>query len=440
MAERIERVAVTFAGEGAGIAELSWGQRELWGGMQRQKTWMPLRAIRPLPPGTTLDQIIGDLRYLVGRHQSLRTRLRFDPDGVKQVVASAGELTMEIVDAQPGADPAAVAQRVAQRLWDTDYDFVSEWPVRVAVIRHRGVLRQLVWVMCHLVTDAFGATVMLADLAKRPAGPPAGLPPLAQARWQRSPAGQRQCQAVLRHWERQLRTAPARRFPATASRPSPRFWHGSFTSPALHLAARAIAARAQVDDAPVLLAVFAVALARVTGIHPVVTRVVVSNRFRPHLAETVGPISQSGLLTIDVRDATVDEIVRRTERRTMATYKYAYYDPYQMDELVARVGRERGEEIDLACFFNDRRAAPAEDAVPTAEQLLAARPQTSFEWVDKQDERPYERLFVHLDDVPGTVSMSVFIDSHHVAPADVEACLRGMEQVAVTAAVGSEPH
>jgi hypothetical protein len=438
MAERIERAAVPFAGEGSGVAELSWGQRELWGGMQRQKTWMPLRAVRPLAPGTTLDQIVTDLRYLVGRHESLRTRLRFDPDGVKQVVASAGELTMEIVDAEPGADPTAVAQRVAQRFWDTDYDFAGEWPVRVAVIRHRGVPRQLVWVMCHLVTDAFGATVMLKERAERPAGPPAGLPPLAQAHWQRSPAGQRQCQAALQHWERQLRTIPARRFPATTYRPSPRFWHGSFASPAMHLAARAIAARTQVDDAAVLLAVFAVALARVTGIHPVVTRVVVSNRFRTHLAATVSPISQSGLFTIDVRDATVDEIVMRTERRTMATYKYAYYDPYQMDELVARVSRERGEEIDLACFFNDRRTARPESAVPTPEQLLAARPQTGFKWVDKQDEQPYERLFVHLDDVPDTVSMSVFIDSHHVAPADVEACLRGMEQVAVTAALSSK--
>lgn len=427
------RILVPFQGEGSGTGELSWGQRELWGAMQQKHTWMPIGNVKPLPAGTTVDKMVDDLRFLMCHYPTLRTRLRLDRHGPKQVVSDSGEVALEVVDTD-GQNPADVAEQVRRRYWDTDYDSVNDWPVRMAVVRHRGVPTHRVWVMCHLVTDAVGATIMASELAARDAsGSAATMTPLEQASWQRSPAGQRQSGFALRHWERLLRTVSARRFPEPLHRTRPRYWNGTFTSRALDLAARAIAARTGVETSAVLLAVFAIALARVTGIDPVVTRVVVNNRFRPRLARTVSPIVHNGLCVLDGTGSTADEAVARARRQAMIAYKYAYYDPARLDEVAARVRRERGEEVDIGCFFNDRRQRHQSGPSPTPVQVLNARATTTFRWDEKQDDTQHDPLFVTVDDTPDGLAILVYIDAHHMSPADAEACLRGMEAVAVAA-------
>jgi hypothetical protein len=392
-----------------------------------------------------VDDVVDQARFCLSRYPTMRTRLRHDPDGrTRQVVSAAGEIALEVVDAADGDDPAQVADRVRQRFWDADYDFVEDWPVQLAMVRHRGAPTHFVIVMCHLVIDAFGGLVMLRELAGHRSGatlPATAMPPVDQARWQASPAGQRQCAAALRHWEGVLRTVPPRRFPGSTDRREPRHWEGRFDSPAGHLALRVIAARTKVDASPLLLAVFAVALGRITGVNPVVIQVVVSNRFRPGLADTVSPVNQTGLCALDVAGRTIDEAVALTARRVLAAYKNAYYDQSEVDALVARVGRERGEEIDISCYFNDRRlqARAADDGpLPTAGEIRAALPRSAFRWGRIQDD-PWEPLFVHIEDVPGSMAVTVNADTHALSPADIEACVRGMEAVAVEAALGSAP-
>src|SRR5215472_7464121 len=104
-----EWVVVPFEGEGAGVAELSWGQREIWSVMRSVGRSLYLGGARPLPAGRTADDVAGDLRFIMTRHQSLRTRLRFMADGTpRQVVADSGEVPLEIVDAGD-ENPAKVA-------------------------------------------------------------------------------------------------------------------------------------------------------------------------------------------------------------------------------------------------------------------------------------------------------------------------------------------
>src|SRR5258708_4773607 len=68
-----DRVPVAFAGDGEGVAELTWGQREIWQSMTRQGNWLPLGGWRPLDPGTTIESIADELAYLHGRFPSMRT-------------------------------------------------------------------------------------------------------------------------------------------------------------------------------------------------------------------------------------------------------------------------------------------------------------------------------------------------------------------------------
>src|SRR5215469_14053340 len=105
----VDRVLVTFEGEGAGVAELSWGQREIWSVMRSVGRSLYLGGVRQLPPGRTAGDVAGDLRFIMARHQSMRTRLRFLADGTPmQVVADRGEVPLEIIDAGD-EDPATVA-------------------------------------------------------------------------------------------------------------------------------------------------------------------------------------------------------------------------------------------------------------------------------------------------------------------------------------------
>ena len=426
-----ERFVVRFAGGGAGEGPLSWGQAENWSAIVKQG-WLPLGGIRPLDPGTTVEDIAGELAYLMSRYPSMRTRLRLDDiQRPTQVVAGSGEITLEVYEVGD-RDPDDVAQDVHDRYRDTELDFTAEWPVRMAVIRGRGGLTHQVVLVSHFVTDAAGAMVMMAEVAVLEAAPPTGQQPLDQAAWQRSPVGRRHNDAALRYWQGILRAAAPRRFADPAVRTRPRYWQGEFTSPALRDALRTVVRRTGVDSTTVLLALYAASLARVSGVEPVVIRPMVSNRFRTGLAGVVCTLCQAGLLMIEVGDASVDELLQRIRRSALPAYKYAYFDPIGMTALRARVARERGVDIELGCYFNDRRG-------PDREQALAAGPTVhdgaGMRWLSTKDEPAVEPLFVHVDDAPDTMRITIQLDADYLAPADGEAVLRGMESLAVDAAL-----
>jgi hypothetical protein len=427
-----ERVIVPFAGDGAGEGPLSWGQAENWWAIVRQGGWLPLGGIRPLDPGTTVEDIAGELAYLMGRYPSMRTRLRFDEvPRPTQVVAVRGEITLEVYDAGE-RDPDGVAQEVHDRYRDADLDFTVEWPVRMAVVRGPGGLTHQVVLVSHFVTDAAGAMVMMAEVTVLEPAPATGLQPLDQAAWQHSPAGRRHNDAALRYWQGILRAAAPRRFPEPAVRTRPRYWQGEFTSPALRNALRTIVGRTGVDSTTVLLALYAASLARVGGTEPVVIRPMVSNRFRAGLAGVVCTLCQAGLLMVEVGDGPFDDLLERTRRLALSAYKYAYFDPVDMGALRERVGHERGAGIELGCFFNDRRGPDRERALAAAATDPAG---AGMRWLSTRDAPAVEPLFVHVDDVPDTVRITIQLDADTLAPADGEALLRGMESIAVEAAL-----
>lgn len=248
--------------------------------------------------------------------------------------------------------------------------------------------------------------------------------------------GQRVSTAALRHWESLLATAPAARFPRPASPLRPRYAEASFRSRALHLAAQAVAARTGTGTAPVLLAAFAAALARVTGSNPVLARLVVNNRFRPGLAGSVSQVAQTGLCVVDAAGVPFGELVTRAWRMSLTAFRHAYYDPGQLDALLARLTAERGGPIDTDCFYNDRRMTglAAGGASPARTDIEAALPHTTLHR-EPLSSRPTERFFLHVNDVPDTIHLTASADTAHVSPGGLEMCLRTMEEVTVTAAL-----
>lgn len=436
LVEDAEQVPVRFEGDGAGSGALTWGQHEIWRQMRHHESWLPIGGVFPLAPEVTLADAVAELRWLLGRYPSLRTQWTLDPAAPSQQVFDSGEVMLEVVNAPDDAEPLQVALDIWQRYWHRDFDFETEWPVRMAVVRHRGVLARRVWMMCHLVTDGTGGRIAVQELAARPAGSPS-MPPLEQAGWQQSPAGQRQSRAALRYWEQALGRIPAQRLPRPSVRPQPRYWQGQLDSLAMYRAVRVISDRTRAEAASVLLAVFALAWARAADVNPVAIQVTVNNRFRPGLARTVSPVAQNGLLVLDVTQATVDGLVAATRRAAISAYKHAYYDQVQRDLLIARVTAQRGVPLDLDCYFNDRRIKHRDQTgpLPTPGEIQDALPQATFEWTHKQDVMPYHGLHVNVEDIAATARITMPFDSHRVAPTLVESCLWQMQDIAVSAAL-----
>jgi hypothetical protein len=419
--------------------------------MVEQQSSIPIGGWAPLRGGRTVEDLAAELRFNMTRHQSMRMRLVFGDDGEpRQSIAAAGEITLEVYDAGE-ADPAEVAEKVKRHYVDTPFDYTRDWPTRMAVIRSGQIATHVVTIVCHLATDGEGAMAMLADLANldRETGeaktPVTAMQPLELARWQRSPAGQQRNAKSLRYWEEQLRAVPLYRYRESTDRRQPRHWEGQLTSPAVHIAAHALAERFGVSSSQVLLAAYAVMLARLRGVDPIVIRPIVNNRFWPGLADIVSPINEAGLCVIPVGDAPFPEVVQHTRRTVMRAFKAAYYHPQDLIDLVAAIGKDRGEEFDLDCFFNDRRfindprlARGSEVAsVPTTARLRDARQRSDFRWTLKQD-KPFGRLFLHVEDsseVPDAVTLIVRADTHNLAPADMRACVQGMESILVDAAL-----
>nr|BFE61659.1 hypothetical protein GCM10020063_061850 [Dactylosporangium thailandense] len=425
----VRRIPVRFTGDGAGLGELSWGQREIWLTMLRQRSWLPIGGWSRLAPGTTLADVADELCWIMRRYPPARTRLRFTAGGRPlQSVADRGTIGLDVYDCPDDADPEAFVIALDARDRARPFDFVEEWPVRMAVVRHRGAPTHLSTVMPHLVTDGLGGRLFLAEVAGRAnADPDTGLPPLEQARWQASDAGQRQNAKALRHWERTIARLPAKPAPAAG-----RFLRGELRTTALPLAVHVLSERADVDSSQVLMALLAQAL---PGDGPAVLRPMVSNRFRRGFERVVAMVAQRGICAADVAGEPFAEALRRVGVAAMAAYKYAYVDP----DAVAALYERAGADPDAGLWCNDRRIATRQGfsgPVPDAAALLAAAP-GALRWTVEQDD-PFDPLSVDIDDDgedSGGLLLTVFTDTARLSAAGAEALLRRAEELAVREAI-----
>lgn len=456
----VERIVVPFEGDGAGVGGLTWGQQQVWRAMVEVDSSMSMGGVVPVTDGRTVPDFVEELRFLMSRYAALRSRLVFAEPWhatsidvchlVRQEITARGETVLEVHDAGPGEDPAAVAGAVFADWKARNFDYAGEWPIREAVVRQDGTITHIVVVVCHLAADGSGLGTMIRELSERdpvtkaPRRPYTAMQPLELVAVQHT--AQRQTDTAMRYWEAQLRSIRPRRFPATLDRGEPRWRRVVWRSTALMLAAERVAAALGTDTAPVLLAAYGAAFNTVTGqTAPFATQVIVGNRFRPGLADVVTPLAQNGIVVVDVSGVTAHEAIGRARRASMNASKHAYYEPAARLALIDRIGREHDEPLDLAVFYNDRRvgvlrALDPQETVPTADDVRAARPLTEL-----VSETPMvffnEKLMVNVDDVVGTVQITVEVDTHHLAIEDLHRLLAAMETFTVDAALdpASEP-
>ena len=446
-----DRVAVRFTGAEAGTEPLTWGQKAIWQDMQASGNQFSMGGRFALPAGSTVEDAAARLRGLLGRHAALRMRLATDSAGrLCQEVAASGETGLDVLTVPDDAGRDEAARYAADRMesWPLErFDFFNDWPLRMAVVRHRGACLSLVWALSHLVADGGAHRLLLADLLAdgtggREGGGPRRPEILDVARSERTPRLRQLSSRALRYWESQLGHIPAQTF-GEPTRPQgqagQRYRQVRFSSPAAHLAMVAIARRTGTDVSRVTLAVVATAIARATGVNPLTVKVMVNNRFRPGLADVIAPIAQNSVVTIDLGDASIDEVVARARGASLTAGMRAYYDPDELGEVTARLDAQRGYPATVTCRVNDQRAMlmRAEEQPPldevTPEQVRRRLEETSLRWLGPR-ENMHEQANILIENRPGVVSLHMMWDQWSLTDRQVEALLRGVEEVAVEAA------
>jgi hypothetical protein len=167
-------------------------------------------------------------------------------------------------------------------------------------------------------------------------------------------------------------------------------------------------------------------------------KVMVNNRFRPGMADVIAPIAQNSVVTIDVADASVDEVVARARAAALTATMRAYYDPDDLREVTARLDAERGYPASVTCRVNDQRAmimrSDAEaDLELTREQVRRRLAETSLTWLGPR-ENMHEQVLILVENRPDVVSLHMMWDLSCLTNGQVEALLRSVEDVAVEAA------
>jgi hypothetical protein len=435
-------VIVQFEGDGSGVEDLSWGQREIWAMMRGNSSSLPLGGVRPLPPESAVADVAAGLGFIMSRHQSLRTTVRFGPDDhASQVVHAAGEIVLEVVDAGD-REPSEVATAVAAGYMSRLFDYENEWPVRMAVITHRGTATHIAEAFCHLALDTFGLAVLHDDFdrhVEQPGSltaPVTALPPLEQARRQRGPGGRRAHEASMRYQLRLFDAVPERQLTESATPRQPRFWVLNWESPAAFRALGILSARLGLSTSPVLIAAFCVALTSITvSTERAAFHLVVNNRFRPGFAGSVSPVMASCPCVVDVADAPFEEVARRAWQASLGAYKHAYYDWEAKRDAFEALAAERGVDPDWHVIFNDRRVSSREldDASSALGPLRDELSRTALTWGEPTD-MPEEKIFLNICDVPGTLSCELRADTNYVSPADMTSLVTRIESVLVDAA------
>jgi len=443
-----DRIDVRFAGAPAGTEPLTWGEKAILQDMRDSGNQFSMGGRLDLPDGSTVADAADRLSDIVHRHTALRAKLATDGAGrLVQEVAGSGHVGLDILTLPDDTEPSEVARYASDLMdrWPGErFHFHQDWPLRMAVVRHRGAARSLVWVLSHLVADGGAHLLMLDDLVAYGKGGRDGPRPqlLDVARGEQDPQLRQLSRRAMRHWEAALRPIPTQTFGAPVPPADPsgqRFSQARFTSVAAQLATLAIARRTGTDVSRVTLAVIAAALGRTVGINPLTVKAMVNNRFRPGLADVIAPVAQNSVLTIDVGDATIDEVVTRTRGAAMTAGLRAYYDPDDLGALMARLDAERGYPATVTCRINDQRAMvmrteeqrDAEGA--TAETMRELGAQSTLTWLGPR-ENVHEQANLLIENRSDLLSLYLIWDRWSLSEAQVEAALRAVEAIAVEAA------
>lgn len=449
----VERVTrAEFRGERVATAPLTWGQRAMWWTMddfRSRNSFLNLCRVVAVPgrsPAGVPDvaRVIGTL---VGRHESLRTRVRLVDGDLCQVAADTGSLPLLVVEADgpdERDDGAGSAREVGDRLTEAPFDHAEEWPLRVALVLVDGRVRRIVLVFSHATVDFHATEIVLRDLrlllVRGGIDTAPGLQSIDVAR-REAGSQQRRSERAIGYWTTEFPRLPAGGFVRSGPAHPPRYRRLTMISETVDLASRMIAARHRVSTSTVLLA--ATAALTVGDGDPDRCGLVsmANNRFPPGHGDAVAKLNQLALIAVDLADRpSFARLLPRVGQAALDGYRHAYYDPPAMRRAFAGLGLDYLTMLGPYCLVNDIRLPADQASGPDLDRpaLGRTRERTTLAWAEPTT-RFVWRCRLQVVDAPRAVGLVLTLDTRYLAPDRAVALLYGVEDLLLRAAFEDVP-
>ncbi|WP_436762197.1 hypothetical protein, partial [Streptosporangium sp. V21-05] len=183
----------------------------------------------------------------------------------------------------------------------------------------------------------------------------------------------------------------------------------------------------------------------VTGHRRVVMQLIAANRHDARIGALVGPAAQDGIFALELPSGgTLAEATRLGHRQALTGYRHALYEPFEMMELQAEIGRERGGPIDLSAYFNDARSTGDWPDLPAVEPpgdpaaIAALTARTTFSLSGSWTRVDATAQFA-TGQARDACELHLLADTAYLPRSTVYALLRGMETLLVRAVAGDVP-
>ncbi|XXX82580.1 amino acid adenylation domain-containing protein [Sorangium sp. So ce134] len=351
VAERTELPEIAV-GERRGPEPVSLTQQRLWflTRLEGASAAYHIRGAFRLRGELDRGALVGALRRIVERHESLRTRFGVQ-DGVPvQDVQATAALQLREEDVRGSADAAAAARALGDAHAAAAFELSEELPLRVLVVRTGEDEHVLEVVMHHIASDGWSVGVFLRELSALYGAYVSGrADPLAAptvqyadwAAWQRSALASGQLARQSEFWRSNLCGAPSLlSLPWDRPRPAQQDPAGASidveVGAELTRGLRALSRRHGVTMYMTLLASWGAVLSRLSGQEEVVIGSPVAGRGRAEIESLIGFFVNTLALRIDLQgEPTVGEVLARTRAQVLAAQEHQDLPFDQVVEVVA---------------------------------------------------------------------------------------------------------
>ncbi|ATQ77478.1 hypothetical protein CR152_25470 [Massilia violaceinigra] len=337
--ELLDRLARPDRISRAGLREeqASFEQERLWFLQQLEPDDTSYHLHMQLALPAELDRAAWDAawRYLVARHETLRTRF-IERDGVPfQVIGDADVAPMPVFDLAGEPVPAQQAQaaRLAREQAEAPFDLTRGPLLRTALLRMAGGWIQLLTIH-HIVADGWSIDILMRDLNAAYEALSQGrdvplAPPRVQfadfARWQRAQLSGAHLDELLAFWRGYLDGAPELALPADRAAPPIPTRRADVRARMLAAPLRdglyALARREGATVFQVLLAAFATLLHRYTGQTDLVLGTPMANRAPAQVEDLIGFFLNTILLRVRLTsEQSFLQVLAATREASVAAY------------------------------------------------------------------------------------------------------------------------
>ncbi|WKK23996.1 condensation domain-containing protein [Streptomyces olivoreticuli] len=396
---------VTRSGPLTWVQQWHWFERTI--PSPRRVNPTPLADHCHIPPPATVADVHAALASLTARHEALRTTV--DPLRPIQHVHRAdwAPLPVDYIDV-PAADAGTLEAATAE-LAARPIDPERNPPWRARVLLEAGKPRAVLVAAHHVLIDGWGLAVLINQLHDQLRGDHA--PAEASTHPLDTVATQppQRARAAEREWLIRLASNPTGVLAPFGGTDNGEGRHRlQHRSVGAYDDLDRVARRYRVSPEVVVLAALAHDVATRTGEHRFLASVVVSNRARAALRNSIGVQALTVPVQIDLcPGAAFGEVVASVAAASAAAYRHGQWRPAELVAAQARMDRRRGvvtvPTIEYNCY-----SWPRDYLVPA----YSTPPDGPATWIHSAPDEPCDTLYVDLSLDEGVVTLDVTVGDH----------------------------